>query len=234
MPVTFVKNVGSTIVSMGTSAAVTVPASGVPIGDLIVLRTCVNTNTTQSVADSKGNTWTDTVGSVTASGGVTYSSLFYTFVTVALVSGDTITTTYGASCSGGMVADQFSGLAGTMTATPGTGTGTSTTPSATETPSAAGELVYGSLAYNANTTMTVDSDTTQGSWSVALTAVIVANMYTRGQYKITTGASAQTWDPTIGTSASWVSILAAFPEASTGRSLVTMAPGLAVRRSANW
>lgn len=87
----------NTAVSMSPSAALAV-------GKLIVVRTYSRGQTSHTVTDSKGNTWTKVEEIQGATGSTKTLALHYTTVTTEIGTGDTITLTLGASQTGKVIA----------------------------------------------------------------------------------------------------------------------------------
>lgn len=178
-----------------------------------------------TVTDSKSNTWT-VLGPANqdpgaASAGIT-GYIAYTKISAALTTSDSITFTWG-SGNPAAKAIQIEEWVGIDSVTPVAvaalaATGVSTSPSVARTPLAASQVFYGALAIEgiAGDTYTQDADTTDGSW-VGLTSVATAdatatnNALIRGAYKIVTGTSAQTWNPTI-TNRDWAQLGVVFGE----------------------
>ena len=228
MAIAFVKSIGSNISSSSsiTTLSVTVPAAGVAVGNCVIVwfngfNWATGQNATAS--DSKSNTYTrDYVLNSTAAGLNVMSSAI---VTTALVSGDTITCTFTAANQDYIIqALEFSGILNTNRFFQGaTGTaGTSTTPSITITPGASPPsktLLLGGMNTIAASTVTIteDADSTGGdTWhSIGRinTAQDTKKMSTWMAYKIPTAGNtgtAQTYNPTLGTSSGWIEQLAIY------------------------
>jgi hypothetical protein len=217
MAIQWVKQVG-TAASSGAASdiAVSIPGAGVARGNALVLHVSYdNTNTgyvpaVSSVIDSQGNPWVLASGSggTSASGSGITNAIYISPVIKPLVSGNVITVTLAASVTARVVqVHEFSGVntmrlwVNTPQARSGTGPFAGTTTGKTL---AAGDLVMGFLALeHASATMTADSDTTNGSWSTAYSAVShgTTTSATRSylQYKIVTAAGDQSWAPSSGT-----------------------------------
>lgn len=173
-----------------------------------------------TIADSKGNTWTSNVDVRTSAVGAI--EVWSTVLTTAWAAADTVTVTSVGDAGlndYAMAVDVVSGYtnvgaeAGTLTSV------TSTTPSATLTPSTSptSALVYGFL-----TTMTTapavteDADTVGGdSWrtsSKLITASVGRLVQLAGAVKVSTpGSTVQTYNPTLGASQLWESVVVMFP-----------------------
>jgi hypothetical protein len=188
------------------------------LGTTIILRISSNNSgtngaaPTMSVTDSAGNTYTGRTDANADPGAANAGVSNWTFtapVTTTLPIGGTITMTYGtATTAKAAQAECWTGLnnsslvAVAQSAIGGSTPGTS--PTASIQPTAVGQLVYVNLGAEgiAGDTFTGDADSTDGSW-VALTARASAdatrtnNVYTKGQYKIVTGTTTQSWAATI-------------------------------------
>jgi hypothetical protein len=211
--IAFVKNVGSVNSSNKTTVTVTVPAAGCAVGNLLVFRIQrAATDADPTVTDTHANTWTKLASYVTAS---PTNVVFYCVLAQAMVSSDTIVATFAAMSNRVGVVDEWSGVATSpVEGTPGNTHGTSTTPSASTTQTSAACLIYGSVhvAGPITDTYTEDADSTGGDTWHALTRVEYSgsnDKTSNAAYKITTSATAQTYDPTI-TSNPWAEILGAF------------------------
>lgn len=202
----FVKHVGSRSSSdNATTYTVTIPAAGCLKGNFLLVRQAKSGSATiTSVVDSKGNTYID-LGSLNTNVG---NLLYGAVLTVALVSGDTITITMSAKGNRSMVVDEFVGVQ-PFTAVDGSGNGTSvasTTPSATTSPAPKKPgLVVAHVAVAIGTEDAYTEDTNRvgnASWT-ALTRTQVANATASSNcaYKIVEiGVGSQTYNPTLGAS----------------------------------
>lgn len=213
MAITLVKNVGSATLSMATSGSVTVPAAGVALGDLLVVRGTFDSGAgTVSVADTQGNTYTSRL---TLGAGTTYAEtyVFTCVVGTALVSGNTITLST-TKTTGAFVVDQFTGQ-GTYEEGAGT-SATSSTPSSGSVTQATAGLVYGILGNKSNRVVTEDTDNTGGDTWHSLTVASLNDPETNGAYKVTTSAVSLAYDPTLDTSDVWSCGILLVPNADTG------------------
>ena len=205
MAVAFVRHVGSSVVTTGTTGVVTVPAAGCQVGDVLVCRIAHDFpgGTVSSVVDTGGNTYTQ----LHASNAVDPTVFVWVGdVTTALVLTNTITVTFSGSGSTNVAIDEFSGVSATEDGTSAAAGGTSTTPSVTMTPNTVG-LMIGLMVMKDPTTATIteDADTTNGSW-VSFTVVNNVDLKTGGAYKILSASGAQTYNPTLSASRLWDSI----------------------------
>ena len=199
-----------------TTRSIEVGGGGVPAGALLIVRLSYRqTAGTPTCVDDRGNTYTIDRDSGSSARGVIFSAP----VVTPLVAGDTIDATI-ASSEVAMDAHYVTGAdtSGTRVAAANSATGSSTTPSVGTTPTAAGQLLIGTLARTGNAADdTNDADTTDGSW-VAMTEVdpgafFSTNAILNGQYKLVTGISAQTYNPTLSASRNWGVCLVAYKEA---------------------
>jgi hypothetical protein len=130
----------------GSSLAISVHASGHAAGNTVVVGAShTNAGTLASVSDSKGNTYTEILNDTATS---PRAGMWYSALDTALVSGDTITVTYGTAQNRGQVhmAAEFEG-AGSLDSPGVSATGSSGTPSSgNKTPAAAPALAVGWIA----------------------------------------------------------------------------------------
>jgi hypothetical protein len=235
MAIAFVKNIASTTTSNVTTATLTIPASGVALGNTIALRWKTGTDeTVSSIVDTQGNTYTVWVAEYLVSDEMVE---YRCNVGTALVSGNTIVVTFSNKADCMIVADEFSGVSTTEDAEDTGKTGTSTTPSASAVIANADTLCVASLLVIAGSadSFTEDADATGGaSWN-SMTTVVRAPDILRGAYKIATSAATQTYNPTLGTSREWQVQLGSLKATA----VVTpppplIAPSQAAQRAASW
>ena len=222
-------------VSGGTTTLVDLAAGGlIAVGNYLIARVAVDNTgasgaaTTMTVSDPRSNTWTNLGPANQDPGGASAGMtcfLAYTKVTNAFSDGDDVTFTWGnATTHEAIVIEEWSGIdaAAAVAVAAVTSAGATASPSTSITPTAAGQLVYGALATEgpSTQTFTADADTTGGSWQ-SLTRIgsntgsTSDNATIAGQYKIVTGTSAQTWNPTI-TAADRAAVLVVFAAAPAG------------------
>jgi hypothetical protein len=206
----------TTLVDLAAGASITV-------GNYLIARVSVDNSgssgaaTTLAVTDTRSNTWTVSTAANNdpgaAAAGVT-SYYAYAKVENAYSDGDDITFTWGNSTTAKAVVIEEWAKVHSVTpivVAATTATGSSTTPSISRTPTVAGQVFYGLLSVESGTadTYTEDADTTEGSW-VSLTragaGTTTGGQTVAGAYKRVTGTSAQTWNPTLGTSRDWAQI----------------------------
>lgn len=224
-------------IAAATSTAVPMPHAGsIATGNYLIARLALDNSgasgaaTTLSVSDPRSNSWTvtaaanRTAASAANDGATCY--IAYAKVTNAYTNGDSITFNYGNSTTANaIVIEEWAGIDGTtpLAVAATTATGSSTTPSVARTPTAAGQLFYGALAVEGpeGDAFTQDADTTDGVWSglprvASISGTAASNQCVVGGWKVVTGTSAQTWDPTLGTSRDWAQLALVFAAASTG------------------
>ena len=212
MAVVSVKNVGSQS-SNATTKVVTVPAAGCAVGNfLVVLAGCNGNVTVSSVVDTQGNTYAELNRVSITSPNNNTCTVWYSRLGTALVSGNTITLTWSAKVNGSISVEEFSGVTTTTNGT-NTGSGTSTTPSVTFTPTNATDLVIANLWERAGefVTFTQDSDSNGGdTWHAFATVPIDSvGSVLRASYKAPTSVATQTYNPTLGSSITWLEVVGA-------------------------
>jgi hypothetical protein len=196
---------------------VTVDATGHTAGNTLIIP-FVNVAdagvavTVTSVTDSKGNTWA-VMAEFTRTTGPSTLSVLVSTLTTPLVSGDTITINVSAAIfKYAFRVEEWSGVRAVLDMTTAAAGGSSTTPSSgAATPATAGDLVLGFIGCTTRgktDTFTQDTDTTDGAWQniTAWGAAGLTSISGRGGYKVITGTSAQTYDPTLGTSSQWIAM----------------------------
>lgn len=231
MAIAFVADRGSTQnLTAQTATTVSVTANTAD-GNVIIARVAVD-NTGASgalpgltVTDTKGNTWVVLTGGLAdpgaASAGIATYIAYTVMATAALVSGNTVTFTFGASSTAkAIVIEEWSGIDTTTPVAVAATTGSSATtasPTMAKTPTATGQLLYVAWGLEIGTTATItgDSDTTAGSW-VALTnlsttsGTAASNARIYGQYKLVTATSAQSWAATSSVTADNAAVAVVF------------------------
>lgn len=208
-------------VTDGTGAATSVvdlPAAGsIAIDNYLIARVAVDNSGTSgaepglTISDPRSHTWTILGPALRDPGAANAGAtgyIAYVKVANAYTNGDDITFNWGAGNppAKGIVIEEWTGINKTTpiaVAFTFTQAG-SATPSVSRTPTAAGQLFYGGLATEGgpagSDTYTEDADSTDGSW-VTLTRVgtgtTASGMTISGAYKLVTGTSPQTWNPSI-------------------------------------
>ncbi|WP_372672586.1 hypothetical protein [Amycolatopsis kentuckyensis] len=215
----YVKHIGTNGISSTTAVgmSVSVPAGGVPAGDLLVLRFASfnyrSGSTPPTVSDSRGNTWQQDYSRTSSSDGM--NVVYSTVVTTPLQAGDLVSVAFSANNANyAMGVDQFTGVApsGWRFQVDPTGTkavtATPTNSIAPNTPAPTYTLVLGVLFVPLPSTdsYTESSDQAGGdSWHTLPGAFSPAGTSTqavRASYKIPilgSTAGIQTWSPVLGT-----------------------------------
>jgi hypothetical protein len=218
-----------------TSTAVDLPSAGsIAVGSVLIARLSMDNSglngiaTTVAITDPRSNVWV--VGAAAnqdpgaAAAGIS-CRVAYCVVANAYTDGDDLTITYGNNTAADTTVveewanidtDNPEAVAQTVAA------GGSATPSVSRTPTAAGQLFYGALGIEGplGDAYTQDADTTDGAWA-SLTSLSTAsgtaasNATVRGAYKLVTGTTGQTWNPSI-TSRDWAAVALVFNPAPAG------------------
>lgn len=229
-PGELVQDLGSAVSNTsGTTLTISFTGSTKPaVGDLVCVY-CARDNVTNdpgtgdSFSDGEGNTYTAVVlaqpaGTSTAAAGIV-GVLFYTVVTSAWTGTNTLTWTLPSRVGKVMQAHHFKGpVVGTRGTVDTAGAAAGTVAVLTTDP-VAGDLVVAMSAYEHSTasTVTADSDTTNGSWStqtaqVASGGTTLAAVKVVAQYKAVTATGNQSYATSNSTTASvdTVGIVATF------------------------
>jgi len=211
MAIAFVHNLGTAQTKVGALTLVITTSAAASAGNTIIVRAVgVDAIPNASVTDTAGNTY---VLDTDNSGANPRNDIWRADNVAALASGSSITVTYSTTFSAAAAAaDEFSGVTATSPKdVSGVGSGSSTTPSATADPVATNDLIFGHVSVNGPTgdTYTEDTDSTGGDTWHTLTRIgtsgagATSNVTSNGAYKIATDGSAQTYNPTLGTSRAW-------------------------------
>lgn len=235
-----------------TTLAVDMPdaATRIQVGDVLIAIVGLDNNGTNgatsltSITDPR-NTWTvdqATVDPGAAAAGATLG-IGRCVVTTAYANGDDVTLNMSPSTIAKNMTihvlrqmDVNNLVAVAFTSA----TGTSTTPSVARTPDNVGQIVIGAVAVEGpgNDAFTPDADTTDGSWmdlhaNATNDATATNNITTSAAIKKVTGTSAQTWNPTLGTSRDWVAGAIVLNVAPPPRDRIIVSRA-ALQRAANW
>lgn len=215
--------------SNGTTLAISFTGGRKPaVGDLVCFY-CARDNVTNdpgtgdSMSDGEGNTYTSVVlaqpaGTSTAAAGIV-GVMFYTVVTATWTGTNTLTWTLPSRVGKVMRADHFQGPFAGLRGTADTAGATAGTVTVLTTDPLAGDLVCGMSAYEHSTasTVTADSDTTNGAWSTQPTQLAsggttLAAVKVVSQFKLVTAPGNQSYATTNSTTASvdTVGIVATF------------------------
>lgn len=216
-----------------TTTVVDLAAGGsIGVGNYLIARLAVDNAGTNgafpglTITDPRSNTWVVEAGSLrdpgSANAGVAVY-LAYCKVANGYVNGDDLTFTYDvavvADC---IVVEEWSGIHATtpIAVSAVSANGSSATPTVGPiTPTAAGQLVYGVLGAETRAPgFAGDGDTTDGSWTALTdqscdTGTNTGSQSVTGGYKLVTGTSAQTWNPTINSN-DWAGVVIVFAAAA--------------------
>lgn len=222
-----------------TSTAVALTSAGtIQVGSYLIASVALDdprTDTpgaavTLTVTDPRSNTWTILGPSLrnagTANSG-TAAYLAYAKVVNAYTAGDSLTFNYAGTGNSvpakAITVEEWAGIDATtpVAVSAVTAGAASTTPSASISPLAADQLVYGVLAYEAadNVAYTPDSDTTNGTWArqaaIGTTSgTSASNQVVRTATKLVSASGSQTWNTTIATN-DWAELLVVFAPAAS-------------------
>jgi hypothetical protein len=213
-----VKHVGEATTTTGftTTQTITIPASGVAIGNQLMVSFIYNTASgSYSVADSRGNTYTQHafVQANSSSFGV-----FTSRITTALQPGDTITVTGTVGCSRrSMSAEEFTGLDTSPVdqVKSSSGSGTAISSGSTSVTTQANELVVGFAGWETGAgteTVTPGSGYTEITHFSNGSAGLFRSQQI--QYKTVSSTSTQASDLTISISHNWFAAAVTFKAAA--------------------
>ena len=221
MAVAYVTSHGTATSKTAGTTLTKQPTGTVVVGRTLVLYVTADnlsaTTPTFTASDTQGNTWVTLVqgAAVATAGSGVAGAIIASTLTTALATTDTITVTLSGSVTARALAIQeYSGGSTTLRNAGVTAVGTSTAPSVTSNSANSGDLVLGNVAYEDNAgPANQDNDTTNGTWGTYITSFTTgggatANVALVAQYKVTTGAGAQTYNPTIGAATDWVAMTA--------------------------
>lgn len=224
---------GAFIAQLGNNAnttsvattVITIGATGAAVGDLVVAASHWGSGSqTAAVTDSKGNTWTASTSRPNGANGT--SQMWWSVITSALVNTDTITVTRSGTARGAFQALSFSGSSGTSATVGDQGTGAinatgSITPSSGATATTAGAdivvgmwggiTVAGTVAAGSGYTIaSPDHVQTNNSFEMSM------------EWKIASGAAAETATFTLPLTSPWSCIVQAFKVTGGGGGAVTV------------
>lgn len=227
-----ITNLGSVTNSTGATLAITVPAAGIPKGALVLVLDSEANNITYStggtMTDTQGNTYTQVVhGNNNNIATVNFGVLWQSILTTALVSGNTITLTK--QVSGGNAIMAGMSITGQLASSPldattqATAFGSSSTPSVTSgVPTVNNELIIGGMSWQDTANATYSQDTTHSftvPFATGKTTGGVQKAAIGGGSKVISGASAQTFSPTLTASDRWWAFVVGVKPAPTAASL---------------
>lgn len=211
----FVKNVGSanSAQTSGTTVVITVPSAGVPVGHTLITRSVSDyISSGPTITDSRGNTYTS-ARTASGTGSIGRSSIHYSQITTALVSGDVITFTWGSALTNRAASiDEFSGLLTPIAIDAQNGsTGSSTTPDANVTTTYLSDLVIAVVAPMAPTT---DGYTQDSAWqslgSAGTSGGTAPYVSVHGGYMKVTSVNTWHYKPVLANSGVWIALCVAF------------------------
>lgn len=207
MPINVV-NIGSSTSVVGGTVTITVGAGGVPAGAHIFV--CAGDNAVtndHSVADTAGNTYLSAASTTSAT---IEGIIFRERTGLALSNGNTIVYTLSTGATTASVnAFYVTGLANVASEASAVAAGTSTTPSVTSgTPAGGGDLFVGLVA--SDTTSTFTQDSTNAAWATPPGTVSTTAPVLGGGNVVNTTNSTRKYAPTLGTSGTWVAMIAGF------------------------
>jgi prepilin-type N-terminal cleavage/methylation domain-containing protein len=232
----FVNNIGQASCTNGTTMTITVPSGGVAVNNTVILRLMQRGVSAGAVsaADSRGNSY---AADVDAFNGDQRIVVFRSYITTALVAGNTITVTFPSSNSEGVVADVFSGVTNSLDIA-GTAVGSSNNPSATAKTSNAGSpkfLLIGAVSVAGNLTGSQPSGwtafTNQGLSCSGGPTAAATNF---GGYAVGVSKGTYTYNPLMSAVGTWVDGILAYKEnTALGLPLPSVPTGLTVTVNAD-
>lgn len=211
-----IKNVGAvSTATAGTTLSLTVPAAGVSAGSTLLVKAAhAYTAGSPTMADSRGNIYTRDQTSPNASTTMR-ASIFTAQINSALQGGDTIQLTTSASVGIKMFSvDEFSGItfsspldvknnASNTSTTPKTGSPITTT--------SADEIIQGFVAVNGPSTETYTEDTADYTTLTRIgTTTGTGDITINSAFKSVSSTGSYSYQPTLGTSESWIEIIASY------------------------
>ena len=213
MAIAFVKNGGTNSSKSGsvTSLAATVPTGGHAAGDLVLVVWTSNgggSGNSFSCADSRSNSYVQVGGGANGNSALQVW-VFASVLATALLANDTITVSGTTVSQAATTTAEYSGVGATDDIATVLNNGSSRTPTASGTPVSAATLVIGGLGVNGPTG---DSFTEATGWNSLASAgtsggPATSNIVVHAAYQILTSASAQNYNPSLGTSRLWAESL---------------------------
>ena len=195
-----ITNIGTTG-NLGTAHTVTV-TSAITVGTDVFVCIADAQNTIGTMADSKGNSYSQLTSHAIPGGGS--AVVFHSNLTTQLFNNDTITYTSTASVRSDLSVFSVTGGNGLDTAVTASASGSSSTPSVTSgIPTQSGELFVGVVCQSNTRTLTQPA----GGWAEPPNAILIANGVDGGNL-VNSGAAALTYNPTFnGGSANWAAFI---------------------------
>lgn len=225
MAIAFVASRGEASITAFPATMALTSAGTIAVGNTLVAYVA-NDNSDGStglyptLTDPRGNTWTQRAAAIkpgTSNTGICVS-VYTCRVENAYTNGDAIGISFVTPPRTTWIIYEFSGVATGALPTPSvTAQGNSASPTVSITPTAAGQLVVAALAGETNTTLTGDSDTTDGSWSaidvqLSNSGSNSTSVQINTQYKIVTGTTAQSWTGTWAGAQDYAAAIVALAE----------------------
>lgn len=203
--------------------------AAVAVGHYLIARLALDNSGTNgaavtlTVSDPRSNTWT-VVGPGNADPGAADAGstcyIAYAKVANAYSNGDNVTFNYSPNATAkAIVVEEWHGIDGTtpVAVAATTATGATTAVSIARTPTAAGQLFYAALSVEGPTgdAFTQDTDTVDGTWQTltrlsTTSGTAASNQTVMGVAKLSSGTTAQTWNPTLGTTRDWAAVALIF------------------------
>ena len=170
-----------------------------------------------AISDSLGNTWTSRVNTLNDPGAADAGNVLRIFTSqmnAAPLRTDTVITvnfgTFSVTAKAWTLTEvtaavtSYAGYLATATGA----TGTSVSPTITSSSITTPRVILGGLSvqYGTEEVITADTDTSSGSWSTQQTAAYgstTSGISVSSQVKTTNATATQTFNPTLGTSATW-------------------------------
>lgn len=211
-----------------TSIAI-VPAQNFTAGTMAILAIAYDNSGTQgadpfsSLTDSSGNNWTLRQSPLNDPGAASAGAVLrvYTTIVGTLGTGTTVTINFNASTTA--KAWTLTEISAATDFAPSyvqgsSNTGSTTTPSVTTSTLTSGNMIFAAMGAEGSSTITADSDTTNGTWSTQQTTVFgttTSGVHVASQYKLLTASGAQTYNLTLGTTEDWAVAWLELTEIST-------------------
>ena len=223
MAYTFVRNVGTTVTATGTTISLVVGASGVAVGDLVVVGFQNNSTTAAtSVTDNHAATNNVWAKARTANGNGLNSEQWSCLITTALVSGDHIDANFGSSQTASIGALEFAG--GSVNTVDVSNSGTAAAAGVIPPASivaAAGDVVVFLVSTATSDTLDVDPPANYTAGNSKVTSVPSFYM----DYSILVGSATRAWSASV-----WTGALGALGSVNVGYRLAAVVAAVIPRR----
>jgi hypothetical protein len=209
-PPAYVRDSGTGSAAPGSTVAITVPAGGHALGNLLVVAATRASNAVSSVTDSRGNTY---VACGNATSGSNNIEQWASILTTALQAGDTITVTYTGSTTTVAAGVEFAHVAASsfVDGTPSTQTGsTSPIDAGAQTTTLTYDLLIATWALGSGSVGTYTPD---AGWTAMANQPNVASArYLLWQYRVLAAAGAVTPSATITTPRAYAGLAVAYKQ----------------------